>query len=154
MDMGNQFMFVAGQLSIGLALLAVAFAAGRLLDRRHLRLLAERETLYAHIGCHQIRPPDGTGGQDVFLVAGSVVMGCDYFKLYVGRIFNLVGGNIDIFEGVLQRARREAQLRMIEQAAAYGAGTIWNTRFETASIGGPRGGLTVEVLCYGTAIRD
>jgi uncharacterized protein YbjQ (UPF0145 family) len=153
MNLSSQYLYLAGQIGLGLLLLAVAWAVGRLLDRRHLRRLDRREMELADIPCHQIKPPPGAAGGEAFLVCGSVVMGCDYFKLYVGRIFNLVGGNIDIFEGVLQRARREAQVRMIEQARAQGARTVWNMRLESAALGSPRGGLTVEVLCYGTALK-
>jgi len=52
------------------------------------------------------------------------------------------------------RARRQATLRMLEDAKRYGAKAVWNIRYETATIQGQEnqkaGG--VEIIAYGTAL--
>jgi len=52
----------------------------------------------------------------VGMVTGQVVIGSDPFKRYMANLVNLVGGRISVFEAPLDRARREAILRMKEQA--------------------------------------
>ena len=76
----------------------------------------------------------------------------DYFKQILAGLRNLFGGTIQSYETLLDRARREAVLRMKERCPK--ADQILNLRIETSSIskgGGERIG-SVEVLAYGTAI--
>ena len=90
------------------------------------------------------------------LVTGSVVIAVDFFKLILAGLRNIFGGRISSFEPLIDRARREAILKMKEQAAQLHAHMIVNLRFETSSIGqGSRrrkATHSVEVLAYGTAI--
>jgi uncharacterized protein YbjQ (UPF0145 family) len=88
------------------------------------------------------------------MVTGNVVISVDYFKTVVAGLRNLVGGNINAYESLLDRARREAVLRMQEQAVLRGAEAVINLKFETARIAGNAGkGIgSVEVLAYGTAL--
>ena len=55
---------------------------------------------------------------------------------------------------MLDRARREALLRMQEQARIAGAEAIINTKFETSRVSGNnnKGIGSIEVLAYGTAL--
>ena len=69
----------------------------------------------------------------------------------------LFGGKITTYESLLDRARREALLRLREQARVRNAFVVINTRIETSSIskssGRNEGSVgSVEVLAYGTAI--
>jgi uncharacterized protein YbjQ (UPF0145 family) len=61
------------------------------------------------------------------------------------------------YSPLLDRARREALLRMKAQAAALSADMIINVRLETSSIGvgetNRKGLSSVEMLAYGTAVR-
>jgi uncharacterized protein YbjQ (UPF0145 family) len=88
------------------------------------------------------------------MVCGNVVISVDYFKTVVAGLRNLVGGNITAYESLLDRARREAVLRMQQEARAGGAQIIINTKFETSRVSGSagRGIGSVEVLAYGTAL--
>jgi uncharacterized protein YbjQ (UPF0145 family) len=88
------------------------------------------------------------------LVRGSVVISVDYFKRFLARLRMIFGGRIHTYESLLDRARREAILRMQEQARELGASMIFNMRFETSSISKGRKDAvgTVEVLAYGTAV--
>ena len=88
------------------------------------------------------------------LVTGSVVISVDYFKRLLALLRSIVGGRITAYETLLDRARREAILRMKEEAAKHNAHIIYNIRLETASISKNAAGNigSVEVFSYGTAI--
>ncbi|HBG96576.1 MAG TPA: hypothetical protein DDY14_14925, partial [Chromatiaceae bacterium] len=68
----------------------------------------------------------------------------------------LVGGRIKTYEPLLDRARREAMLRMIESARANGYDAIINVRLATSRLANARGDgegtAGVEMLAFGTAI--
>ena len=85
--------------------------------------------------------------------SGNVVISVDYFKRFVAGLRNLVGGRITTYETLLDRARREAILRMKEQAHGLGGYIVFNVKLETASISKGRKNTvgSVEVLAYGTA---
>ena len=67
-----------------------------------------------------------------------------------------MGGRILSYEKLVERGRREALLRLKDEAAALGADFVLNVRFETMTIARNRQGqgvTGVEVLAYGTAVR-
>ncbi|MDP9386520.1 MAG: YbjQ family protein, partial [Actinomycetota bacterium] len=84
------------------------------------------------------------------LVVGHVVLGCDYGKQILARVRDVFGGEIRSFRRVLDRGRREALLRMQQQADALGSDLVVNVRFTTAMMGSRL--LAAEVICYGTAV--
>jgi uncharacterized protein YbjQ (UPF0145 family) len=88
------------------------------------------------------------------LVSGSAVIADDYFKSLVASLHNLFGGRMRSYESLLDRARREAVLRMKAQARRAGAGMIVNVKMQTFAVPGRKPGSTraVEVLAYGTAL--
>jgi uncharacterized protein YbjQ (UPF0145 family) len=88
---------------------------------------------------------------------GNVVISQDYFKRVAASIKGIFGGNIRVFEPLLERARREALIRMKGVAHARGYDTIINVRIETSRMASSRrdgkGTAGVEVLAFGTALR-
>lgn len=86
------------------------------------------------------------------LVYGSIVVASDYFKRLVAALRSIIGGPVQSYETLLDRARREAVLRLKE--SCKGADEIINLRLETSSISGKQAGavVCVEVIAYGTAI--
>lgn len=69
----------------------------------------------------------------------------------------LVGGRLNTYETLLDRARREALLRMREQAQTLQAATVFNVKLQTAAIAGrsARAGIAcLEVIAYGTALTS
>jgi uncharacterized protein YbjQ (UPF0145 family) len=58
------------------------------------------------------------------------------------------------YESLVDRARREAILRMKEQAIERGAVVVTNVRIETSSISKGQGKAigSIEVLAYGTSV--
>ncbi len=145
--------FVVG---LPLLLLAVAGFGGKWLEKQHLQSLARRESQYADIFVTDLkRLPENwrpTRGQ---MVVGQIVMGNDRFNRLIGALINITGGNIRPFEQLLERARREAIVRMLQQAHALGANAIWNVRINTTMIDPDekgQSGKAIEALAWGTAL--
>jgi len=143
------------QLGIFLVLLLAGYTFGRRAERRHYRSIIEREDSLRHVVVLAERlPPTGFGAHQARMVCGNVVISVDYFKTVVAGLRNLVGGNVNAYESLLDRARREAILRMQAQAQDLGAEAVINMKFETSRVSGNAGqGIgSVEVLAYGTAL--
>ena len=137
-----------------LVLLAVGFFAGRHLEKKHYASIRRREKEMAAILAFGARfPPDLRTPQDCRLVSGCVVISSDYFKKFVLGLRNFVGGRSRGYETLLDRGRREAALRMKEEARRIGSAMIVNVKFESTSIAGNRGGVPAfEIIAYGTAL--
>ncbi|MGH9001192.1 MAG: YbjQ family protein [Acidimicrobiia bacterium] len=145
----DAFVFVAAVI-LPVVVLAVGALVGRIHERRHLASLAAREPQYADMAVSDLRTtPPGVDARAGHLVVGQVVVGSDRGKQLVAQLRTLLGGEVRSFQTLLSRARREALLRMLEEARGVGATMVINVRFQTSEITG----LAAEVLCYGTAIR-
>ena len=80
-----------------------------------------------------------------------MVVATDYFKRVAASLRNLFGGNIRVYESLIDRARREAVLRLKESVPD--ADMIICLRIETATIGSGRNKhACVEAFAYGTAL--
>lgn len=142
-------------LIIFLCLVALGFFIGSFAEKRHLRSIERRETMH-------LKDPIVTMEKSAFseervesakLVSGSAVISVDYFKRLLASLRNIFGGTVKSYESLLDRARREALLRMREEAK--GAGIIVNVRIETTAIGrraNKKGVGCVEAIAYGTAL--
>ena len=145
------------EIVIFLALLAIGVFAGRANERKHYRELEEAEEALRDIAVSNGRDPGDlgtfTGGQ---LVVGSVVIAEDFFKRVAAGLKSLVGGNLRSYETLLERGRREAIVRMKQEARRLGATHVVNVRLETASLSedwsGRRPMFSAEVLAYGAAL--
>ena len=141
-----------------LVLLSLGYFIGRIAERRHYRSIRRRERQYQHILSFSNRfPPDrmGVSSGTAALVAGSVVISEDYFKRVLSSLYSFFGGRAKTYETLLDRARREAVLRMKAEAAAHGARMIINIKFQTFAVPGPSGRIgSVELLAYGTALAS
>ncbi len=144
-------------LIIFLVLLALGYGFGRVAESRHFKSIIEREqTLSAVLVFSERLPPPDSKSRRVALVGGSVVVSVDYFKRVAAALRNIFGGRVQAYESLLERARREALLRMKQEAADLGAAMVVNVKLETASISkGNKGQIgAVEVYAYGTALID
>lgn len=136
-------------------LLAVGYVFGRIAEARHYKSIIQREDEYRDLLVIASKiPPLGEQLEASILVMGSVVISVDYFKRFLAGLRSLVGGRIVAYESLLDRARREALLRMKQEARKVGANKVFNIKLETASISkNARGGVgSIEVLAYGTAL--
>lgn len=140
------------ELGIFFLLLAIGYLVGRTIEQRHYASIRLRERRYRDVLAFPMRfPPDRVTPQHAFLVYGTVVVSADYFKAFVAGLRNLIGGRFRAYETLLERARREALLRMKEEARAKGARLVVCVRFETTSISSGWAP-AMEVLAYGTAL--
>jgi uncharacterized protein YbjQ (UPF0145 family) len=142
------------ELLVFLALLALGLGVGRTVERSHYRSIREREARSMGTPAVSFRTlPDDRPVRDAVLVQGGVVISVDYFKRFLAGIRSIFGGEVRAYSSLIDRARREAVLRMRESAPH--ADLFLNCRIETASIARASGKRTVagvEVFAYATAI--
>ncbi len=150
--MSSSFWAETLNLWLPLSLLVVGYGVGRLQERRHFRSIRQRETELKHVLALSTRyVPDGVHARDARLVSGGVVISSDYFKTFVAGFRAFFGGRFRGYETLLERARREALLRLKEDARAAGSTLVIGVRFQTTKIAGSSTP-SVEVLAFGTAL--
>jgi uncharacterized protein YbjQ (UPF0145 family) len=135
-----------------LFLIMIGYVFGTIIEKRHFKSLDEREEAMLSLPTIALKKPLHVENiTSVKLVDGSVVISIDFFKKFVAGLINFFGGNITVYETLIDRARREAILRLKE--SAKDASEIINLRIETSSITKNTKGVgAIEVLAYGTAI--
>jgi len=142
-------------LIVFLILMAFGYGFGQYFERRHYRSIRKREAEFKNLLLIQTKiiPAAYFTKHETFLVHGNVVISVDYFKRFVAGLRNIIGGRVTPYETLIDRARREAILRMKEEARAAGANAILNIKYEMCSIyKGRRNQIgSVEALAYGTA---
>ncbi len=140
---------------IGAIPVLIGFVFGRTIEANHFRRLARREAETSDILTFSERfPPEGVS--EGVLVSGSVALAQDGFKALLASLRMFFGGRIATYEQLVHRARREAVLRMKDDARAKGADLIFNVKFVTSNIAASdprRPTLAVEVLAFGTAVH-
>lgn len=142
-------------LIIFIILLAMGYGFGRYAESNHYKSIIKREKQLNNIPAIATRiPPIRRQDLNSQLVAGNVVISIDYFKRFIAGLRNIFGGRVTAYETLLDRARREAILRMKEEAQKLNAEFVFNIKLETSSIHKGRGNSigSVEVLAYGTAL--
>ena len=140
-----------------IVLLVVAYLVGGALEKSHYRDIEARETRYRTFPVISVKStPRGWTATDAGLVSGSVVVSVDYFKRLLASIRMVFGGRLGAYETLLERARREAVLRMTEAAVARGFDAIINVRLVSSRLASSRGGgkgtAGVEILAFGTGL--
>ena len=143
------------QIIITVILVALGYFFGRRAESKHFNQLIEREKEMNNLPAMASRIPPGDGEYDQMLVSGSVVIANDYFKSFVAGLRNFFGGRVSTYETLLDRARREAVLRMKDQAKAFGAEAVFNVKYEASNISGQYSKRlpVLEVHAYGTALK-
>jgi uncharacterized protein YbjQ (UPF0145 family) len=155
----SELAVLALNLGSVLGVLLVTYFIGGALERRHYRRILSREHDYRNFLVVNFEfVPDEWRVESTVLAQGSMVVSVDYFKRFVAGLRGLIGGRIKTYEPLLDRARREAMLRMIEDARRQGCSAVINMRLETARIVNAtranRERLAgVEMLAYGTGIK-
>ncbi len=128
--------------------IGLGYFVGTRVEKKHYKSIEQREKRFLYLpavsGKNLLEEKEIN---DACLVYGNAVISTDFFKLILAGLRNLLGGEVSAFETILDRARREAILRLKEKA--QGADIILNLRIETCQIS--PGGST-EALAYGTAI--
>ena len=142
------------QLIFFIVLIMLGYVFGSRAEAKHFRSIEEREQFWMTRPAStykKVSDPRRTIRKSQ-LVCGNVVISVDYFKRIVAGLRNIFGGEIRVYESLLDRARREALLRLHESCGD--ADEIINLRLETSSIykGQRKQVGSVEVLAFGTAV--
>lgn len=129
------------------AVLALTYFTGGYFERRHLRSLRrrERQSLDLPLLTREEISTDAAIAETRF-VSGHCVIAADLFKRALAGLRMMFGGRVAAFESLIDRARREAVLRMKDQAE--GAVEVACLRIVTSQLGPGR----VEAIAYGTAL--
>jgi uncharacterized protein YbjQ (UPF0145 family) len=146
------------QLLLPLLLLVATYFTGNAIERRHFAKLRVRENAsrrFLTVNFPYVPPDAEIAATD--LATGSVVISVDYFKRFLAGLRMFFGGRITSYEPLLDRARREALMRMKENAFRRGFHAVTNVRLETSRIGSSsgnnKGTAAIEILAYGTALK-
>ena len=76
------------------------------------------------------------GANSPQVIFAEVVIASDYLKTFLASIRGVFGGEVGSYHAMLDRARREATQRIVEQARRQGYNAVCNLRLETADIRG------------------
>jgi uncharacterized protein YbjQ (UPF0145 family) len=142
-------------IAIPVLLIVVGRVVGSSIERKHYANIEDREARFQGQPALSTKQSDAPGAvRSASLATGSVVLSVDHFKRFLSGFRMIFGGEVRSYSSLIERARREAVLRMKESqpdAHAY-----INTRLETSTISsttGNEGIGTIEVLAYGTAVH-
>lgn len=137
--------------------LVICYITGNRIEKNHYKNIKEREIKLYKSPCITFEKNVSNSAKIVqsYLVSSSVVIGCDYFKAFLAGLKNLFGGNVSAYESVLDRGRREALLRIREDAFKNRASAVINVKIDTIMLDpiGTKGHPKVCITAYGTAIR-
>ena len=149
-------MYIPYDILIIVAFLLLGYGFGQLAEKRHYKSIVKREDSLKDILIFTSKsPPEDWQIESSDLVQGSVVVSVDYFKRFLFSLRNIFGGRVEAYESLIDRGRREAVLRMKQQALASQSNWVFNVKFETSAVSrGVSSALgSIEVYAYGTAIR-
>ena len=136
----------------------LGLVVGTATERRHLGLLEQREAACSEMLVTDLRSysPDHDPATLPSLVTGEAVIATDYLKTFLAGLRNLLGGEVRSYLTLVNRARREALMRMLESARGLGYDAVCNVRLEPADIGGStyrKGVPMAAMVASGTAYR-
>jgi uncharacterized protein YbjQ (UPF0145 family) len=147
-------IFLAG------VLLLVAFATGSLIEHRHYASIRRREETMKSLPAvtlGSLPTPSGWDHDVSGLVCGHIVISVDHFKRFVAGLRKIFGGRIQAYESLMDRGRREAVLRLKEEATRQGYHAVVNLRLESSRLASSsrngKGTAGIEVLAFGTGIK-
>ncbi len=156
MDHPENHAWVFGLLIYLLPVIGLIFFGfiGAYVEKKHYASIRAREAATAALPLMAARTLEADRPvADARLVVAEVMISHDYFKRYLAQLRNFFGGRIRSYDTLMDRARREALLRLKEQSP--GASIIANLRLETVCISTQTKNAVVgvSIVAYGTAIR-
>lgn len=87
--------------------------------------------------------------ETISLVKGSTIQSKNFGKDIMQGIKSLIGGELKVYNEMMNEARALATKRMVEEAKSLGADGIVNIRYASASVMQN----AAEVIVYGTAVK-
>ncbi len=119
-------------------LISLGLIVGSTIERKHFRDLQARETACSDVFVTQIDnfPLASPANQPPMMLIADTVIATDYLKTFLAGLRNLFGGEMRGYGRMVERARRESLLRLVEAAKARGYNAICNVRLDMVDIGG------------------
>lgn len=152
------FCFIILPALISLLVFVIPMITGTIIEKKHLEDLDRREAaIKSKVFFHCRKRPVMMAPKRVGMVSGSVTIGVDTFKTWLAKWRQVFGGKMGSLLPVLERARREALLRALEQAHKEGFTEVGNIRMSWIDIGKfdpKQKTLMTSVVVYGTAFSD
>ncbi len=142
------------QIGIVLVLLLVGFFVGRAREKAHYISIRQREGQWAGKPAVTLENPASLPAvKSCRLATGTAVVSVDYYKRFLAGLRQFFGGEMRSYSTLIDRARREAVLRMKESAPE--ADLYYNVHLQTSSIndGQKQAVAAIEVIAYCTAIE-
>ncbi len=134
-------------------MILVGYLAGTAVEKKHYSSIRKREALTRKLPITGVKalPKNAVAAE---MVVGHVVLSPDAFKSFLLGFYSFFGGRIKSYESLLDRARREAILRMKEKAMAKKAAIIINLKLEEVPLNkdNSKQTITVVMVAYGTAV--
>lgn len=143
---------------VPLLLPIIGIICGRIAEHRHFKSLdlRERQLSWMMVTDLKTYAPNAEASKPPKMIVGEVCIATDYLKSFFASLRKIVGGEIKSYNTLTERARREAVLRVKEEAERLGYNAVCNLRLNTADIGGAtsaRKAAMVEMIAIGTAYR-
>jgi uncharacterized protein YbjQ (UPF0145 family) len=135
---------------LGFAFFGISYFIGQHNEKAHFANIVERERALVLLPAVTLKQAEERAVVQTKLVTGNVVIAGDFFKQVVAQLASIFGLRISVAESMVDRARREAVLRMKEKAV--GADAILNVRVMSMKIGEREKMSGLEALAYGTAV--
>jgi uncharacterized protein YbjQ (UPF0145 family) len=137
-------------LGLGFAFFIASYFIGTRAEKKHFAQIVQREKELFTMPAVTFKTPEDRPVARSKLVTGNVVIAGDFFKQTVASLGSIFGMRIAVAETMVDRGRREALLRMKEQAPD--ADIILNVRVQSMKIGDRRKMTGLETMAYGTAV--
>lgn len=104
---------------------------GKIKELLHYRSIRKREKHYIDMPVIAMRHPyaDSEIGDSKF-VYGEAAIAVDYYKVFMAMLLSIFGLELYVYESLLDRARREAILRMKLLTSKIGGDAIVNLKVE------------------------
>ena len=145
---------------IFLAICLVVFGfIGKVNEVWHYWSIKRREKKYLNLPVIAMRHPyNDSEISDSKLVYGEVAIAVDYYKSFMAMVLSVFGLELYVYETLLDRARREAILRMKALTAKMGGDAIINLKiepllFSKSNSPDARRSACVAVIVSGTAVE-
>jgi len=130
---------------------------GKCIEKKHYTSILEREEKYKKmvvLSDKDLKRAKNSMSEWELLVEGTVVS-IDSFKKLMASFVNFFWGRMKSYESLVDRARREAILKVKKRASDLGYNIIANLRIETSSIGknAKKTVWSVEAIAYATGVK-
>ena len=91
----------------------------------------------------------GCNYEELGVVTGSTIRSKNFVSDFGQGLKSIVGGELKSYTAKMEKARRQATQRMVDEAVRLGADAVIGVRYATSAIMAQ----AAEVLVYGTAIK-